>query len=623
MEPLTVLPFQEELEVAIGELEEERMELACSHKAVIEKLTVTKILLRNIESASDGSLAGAVGMAGACPHPPAPPPLPAPTGRCTPGGTAALAADDLYVARIEQQLVSALARERALAEQLASLSADHLAALPPALVGEIQRQQAAALMHDFPATPPSLALSLARADAAEGDSVWDPACADNVFTLPTSPTGVGGQLSASSTTRGGDSPAAVRSRITRDHLTAPRAAGSVHAARAAGDGRRDEASTSKRGHTALDDNVQGGPPAHERDSSARGGSQSAAALEGDRRTQTSAAAHERGRSESPLEGGHTAMALDDSHGAVHEHGSAATLPEGVPARPQHRRGDSASPEPQDSSRPLSHQAAARASAASRPYSPPSVAQRQHSREALTPSGASAVHDPSTLSRLADERSSSRQASREMLPSAHVQHGYTHDSAARPLSPLSLSVPDCRAPSPRGNEHLPSSKAHTALSRYTPRATFGMASPLRPSSVEFARYSGRASVVIPGESRFSSREAGSPGERDLSRAMGSGRSMLELVGEMDEDITMRASASLRTRVGILGWFCKNMRQRCAIEIAKRCVVVGPGVEGRQGAGCGSTSDSACLQDGAGIATGGGRGGGSRGGGCARTAAVAGV
>jgi hypothetical protein len=46
-------------------------------------------------------------------------------------------------------------------------------------------------------------------------------------------------------------------------------------------------------------------------------------------------------------------------------------------------------------------------------------------------------------------------------------------------------------------------------------------------------------------------------------------MRQFVDGLDQDLTQRVSASLRLRLALLGWHCKNMRERCAMEVAARC------------------------------------------------------
>jgi hypothetical protein len=46
---------------------------------------------------------------------------------------------------------------------------------------------------------------------------------------------------------------------------------------------------------------------------------------------------------------------------------------------------------------------------------------------------------------------------------------------------------------------------------------------------------------------------------------------DLVADIDREITARISASMRLKVGLLGWFCKNLRKRCHMEVFARCAM----------------------------------------------------
>jgi hypothetical protein len=44
---------------------------------------------------------------------------------------------------------------------------------------------------------------------------------------------------------------------------------------------------------------------------------------------------------------------------------------------------------------------------------------------------------------------------------------------------------------------------------------------------------------------------------------------EMVADIEREITARLSASVKLKVGLLAWFCKNLRQRCHAEVLARC------------------------------------------------------
>lgn len=42
----------------------------------------------------------------------------------------------------------------------------------------------------------------------------------------------------------------------------------------------------------------------------------------------------------------------------------------------------------------------------------------------------------------------------------------------------------------------------------------------------------------------------------------------LMGDIDEEIAHRVAASMRLKLGLLSWFCHNMRRRCVMEVVAR-------------------------------------------------------
>ena len=90
-------------------------------------------------------------------------------------------------------------------------------------------------------------------------------------------------------------------------------------------------------------------------------------------------------------------------------------------------------------------------------------------------------------------------------------------------------------------------------------------------VEAARtaYVPHADVAQPSPGRAEAAEsfAGSAAESD-DDASGGALGMAELLEEVQREVSTRVAASMRLKLGLLAWFCSNLRTRCHAEVLAR-------------------------------------------------------